>query len=71
MQTVDTEDMGGQIHLAQYAEKWFCLYIDPTGHLERVSMLAEFEGEDAEKQAREWVKSYHENRREIVTSEGW
>ena len=67
-----TIPMGDNLHLAKSDKVWYVLYVDPIGEdLVRYTQLERFEGDDAEKQARAWVKSYHENRREISMSEGW
>ena len=72
MRKVMTENMGDNIHLADYFGKWVVVYADPIGEgLERQVILEEFEGEDAEAQARKWVADYHENRASISYSEGW
>ena len=67
-----TIPMGDNLHIAEHGETWYVLYVDPIGEgLVRYSPLAEFDGDDAETQARAWVKAYHENRAAISQSEGW
>ena len=66
------EAMGDNLHLADYGGIWYVVMVDPIGeNLERQTILEQFEGEDAEANARKWVADYHENRASISYSEGW
>lgn len=68
--------MGDNIYIDELALGWAVYREEPYDvNMVNLVTLAHFDGDGsqqkAEKQARKWVKDYHENRAAISQSEGW